>query len=97
MKTPLSIPAAKIKMLKASQSCLVFGLLGLVPVIGLPFALFAAWRSSQARILEKQHWNAAHDYRILGGTCAAVGALVWIGVDIFVTWRLYDSYLGGGF
>ena len=32
---------AKIKMLKSSMQCFVFGLLGLLPVIGLPFALAA--------------------------------------------------------
>jgi hypothetical protein len=97
MKAPLSIPAAKIKMLAASQSCLVFGLLGLLPVIGLPFALFAGWRSGQARALEKQHWNPAHEYRILGSTCAVVGVLVWGCVDIFFGWRLCDSYIKGSF
>ena len=35
------IPAVKIKMMKGSIRCLVFGLLGLLPVIGLPFALAA--------------------------------------------------------
>ena len=31
-------PDAKIQMLNSSMRCFVFGLLGLIPVIGLPFA-----------------------------------------------------------
>jgi len=40
---------AKIQMLKGSLRCLVFGLLGLVPVMGLPFALAALWVSCRVR------------------------------------------------
>ena len=36
-----NIPAAKIKMMKASIRCLIFGVLSLLPVIGLPFGLAA--------------------------------------------------------
>ena len=34
--------AAKIKMLQSSQKCLVFGLLSLVTLVGVPFAVMAA-------------------------------------------------------
>ena len=53
----------KIKMLKGSIRCLMFGLLGLVPVIGLPFGLAALWVSGQVRVREKIYWNAAKPYR----------------------------------
>ena len=43
------IPAAKIKMMKGSIRCLIFGLLGLLPIIGLPFALAALWVSGRVR------------------------------------------------
>ena len=95
MKAALSIPAAKIKMMETSQRCLVFGLLGLLPIIGLPFALVAGWTSGQARALEKQFWNPARPLRILGLACAMVGVIVWTCVDIFVSWRLCNIYVGG--
>jgi len=69
------IPAAKIKMMKGSIRCLIFGLLGLLPIIGLPFALAALWVSGQIRAKEKLFWNAARPYRLWGVACAAVGAL----------------------
>jgi hypothetical protein len=75
-----NIPAAKIKMMKASIRCLVFGVLGLIPVIGLPFALAALWISGRVRVREKLYWNAARPYRIWGVACAALGAVLWIGI-----------------
>jgi len=74
------IPSAKIRMLKSSMRCFVFGLLGLIPLIGLPFALSALWISGRVRVREKQLWNAARPYRIWGLVCAAVGTILWAGV-----------------
>jgi hypothetical protein len=72
---------AKIQMIKSSIKCFVFGLLGLLPVVGLPFALAALWISGRVRVKEKQFWNAARHYRIWGVVCAAIGAVVWSVVD----------------
>jgi hypothetical protein len=79
---------AKIKMLNRSMRCFVFGMLGLIPVIGLPFALAALWISGRVRLAEKQMWNAAQPYRIWGVVCAAVGTVLWSGVLIIVVARL---------
>jgi hypothetical protein len=68
---------AKLKMMKASMRCLAYGLFGLLPVIGLPFALAALWTSGRIRRQEKQLWNAAKPYRLAGATCAALGAIGW--------------------
>ena len=69
--------SAKIKMLNSSMRCLVFGLLGLIPLIGLPFALSALWISGRVRVKEKQMWNAARSYRTWGVVCAAGGTICW--------------------
>ena len=71
------IPSAKIRMLKSSLECFVCGLLGLIPLIGLPFAFSALWISGRVRVKEKQLWNAARPYRILGVFYAAVGTVFW--------------------
>ena len=73
MKTAI----AKIEMLNSSMQCLVFGLLGLLPVIGLPFALAALWTAGRVRMKEKQLWNAARPYRVWGAVCAAAGTIFW--------------------
>lgn len=69
--------ATKIKMLKASMRCMVFGLLALLPLIGLPFAVAALWLSGQVRRQERQFWNAAKPYRLIGIICAALGTITW--------------------
>jgi hypothetical protein len=68
---------AKIRMLKSSMRCFVFGLLGLIPLIGLPFAIAALWISGRVRVKEKQMWNATRPYRIRGVFYAAVGTIFW--------------------
>jgi hypothetical protein len=68
---------AKIRMLQSSLHCLVFGLLGLLPVIGLPFAIAALWISGRVRAREKLFWNAAQSYRTWGVVCAAGGTIFW--------------------
>jgi hypothetical protein len=81
--------AAKIRMMKLSIRCFVDGLLGFIPIIGLPFAVAALWFSGVARGYEKQYWNPAKPYRICGMVCAAVGAIVWGGVLIFFIGRIF--------
>jgi hypothetical protein len=68
---------AKIQMLKSSLQCHVCGLLGLLPVIGLPFAIAALVISGRVRAGQKKYWNAARPYWIWGVVCAAVGTIFW--------------------
>ena len=82
-----TIASQKIKMMKTSLNCLTLGLLGMLPIIGLPFALAAAWLSGQARAQEKQFWNPARPQRIFGFTCAVTGVLIWTMVDSFLIFR----------
>jgi len=83
----------KIKMLQGSIRCLVFGLLGLVPVIGLPFGIAALWISGGVRAREKKFWNAARPYRLWGIACAAVGAEVWGVIVILLIFRVLLNYI----
>ena len=75
---------AKIQMMKWSIRCFVDGLLGLIPIIGLGFALAALWFSGRARMHEKQFWNPAKPYRVCGVICAAIGAILWGGILVFI-------------
>jgi hypothetical protein len=86
------IPAAKIRMMKTSIHCLIYGLLGLLPIIGLPFALAALWISGRIRVKEKQFWNPAKSYRIGGVVCAAIGAVVWSVVDLLLICHAFSNY-----
>jgi hypothetical protein len=82
------IPAAKIKMMKGSIRCFIFGVLALIPMIGLPFGLAALWISGRIRVTEKQFWNAARPYRIWGVVCAAIGTILWAGILTIVVGQI---------
>ena len=90
------IAAAKIKMLKGSTQCLVFGMLGLLPVIGLPFAVAALWISGQVRGAEKRFWNAGKSYRIIGTGCAAFGMVFWFFLISLIIYNVVFNSGGGG-
>jgi hypothetical protein len=87
------LTAAKIKMMNASIRCLGFGLLGLLPFIGPPFAFTAMWSSYTARRHERRFWNPAKSHRIVGLICAAVGALVWCVVDTLLIYQIGNNYI----
>lgn len=95
MKTAPTIPELKLKMMKDSLRCFILGLLGLLPVIGLPFAIAALWVAGQVRGTEKHYWNVARPYRILGIACAAVGAIVWSGVALLLIYHSINRYVSG--
>jgi len=84
--------ATKIKMMEASLRCLVLGVLGLLPFIGVLFALAALAASYSARRLERQFWNPAKPLRILGLVYASIGALIWGGLDTVIIYRALNPY-----
>lgn len=88
-KTPA---VAKLKMMKASIRCLTLGLLSLLPVIGAGFTVFALWYSFVARRQEKLFWNPAKPHRMLGVTSAALGGLIWGGVDTVCIYHALNPY-----
>jgi hypothetical protein len=78
---------AKIKMLKGSLRCFVYGLLSWIPLFGLPFAIGALWISGRERVAERNFWNAARPYRIWGVVCAALSLIFWSFVLILIIGR----------
>lgn len=87
---------ARIQMLKNSLRCFRFGLLGLLPLIGLPCGVAALWISGQTRVQEKRFWNAAKPYRVWGVVCAALGLVFWCGILMIVITRaiMFSEGLG---
>jgi len=78
--------------MKGSIRCLTLGLLGLLPLIGVPFALASLWASFSARKKERQCWNPAKPQRILGLICATFGALLWSAVDTILIYHACNTY-----
>jgi hypothetical protein len=86
---------AKITMINGSLRCFAFGLLALLPGIGIPFAIVSLWTAGQVRGLEKKYWNAAGPYRTLGVICAAVGLIFWFVVVALIAFNAAASDGGG--
>lgn len=93
MKTIPNKAEAKMKMMRASVRCLTFGLLGLLPIIGAPFALAGLWASFSARRQERFFWNPARPHRVIGLIGASIGALVWSLVDTVLIYHAVNSYI----
>lgn len=89
-KTPAML---KLRMMKTSIRCLGLGMLGLLPLIGLPFALAALWSSFVARRQEKQFWNPAKPHQVTGLICASLGALIWGAVDTILIYHSINRYI----
>ena len=87
MNTEIEI---KIQMLKSSLECFVFGLLGLLPLIGFPFAVVALVISGKVRACQKKNWNAAKPYWIGGVACSCVGILLWGAVGILILFNVLN-------
>lgn len=81
---------AKIQMLKRSLECFVFGLLGLLPLVGLPFAAVALVLSGKVRVQQKKYWNAARPYWVGGVACGCVGMFLWGAVWILIIFCLLN-------
>jgi hypothetical protein len=93
MKNVISPPAAKLEMMKASIRCLVLGLMSLLPIIGVGYALPGLWYSFVARRHERYFWNPAKPHRILGLICASFGALVWGAVDTILIYNICNNQI----
>jgi hypothetical protein len=83
--------SAKIQMLKSSLRCFEYGLIGLLPVIGLPFAAAALLIAGRVRTKEKLFWNAARSYRIWGVVCAALGTIFWFFIVSLIAYNAASS------
>jgi hypothetical protein len=84
--------SAKIKVLENSLQCYVCGLLGLLPVIGLPFAVAALVLSAKVRARQKKNWNAARSYQVWGVVCAAAGTIFWGFILTIIIYRAANPY-----
>ena len=82
-----------MEMMEASVRCLVLGLLALLPLIGVPFALAGLWASYRARRQERNFWNPAKVHRIIGLICAIVGLFVWSAADTILIYNAINNYI----
>lgn len=85
----------KVRVLQHSRLSFVFSLFGLLPVIGLPFAIRALILERRAR-LNPDSWPNPARYHV-----KAARVISWLGlfislISIFVLPRIGSSLTGGG-
>lgn len=84
-------PEQKIRILQSSQSCLVSGLLSLIPIVGLAFAVEAFRRALTVRSAGSEGWNPARPHLRWGLSLAAAGTVLTLLVLLFVGLAISDS------
>ena len=86
-------PDDKIRVIEQSLACFVFGLLSLIPLLGLPFAVLAVVRHLNAWSKGDQEWNPAKPYLLWGFGLAWLGGLISLGglaIFVIALAKLYD-------
>jgi len=63
---------------------------------GLPCALLAMVASVKVRARERELWNAARPYRIVGGLCAMLALIASFIIMALIAFMMLNSYLYGG-
>jgi hypothetical protein len=63
----------KIELIEHSMRAFCFGLPGIVPFLGTPFAIVAVVNSARIKRRSNTQWNPAHRYLFWGLVCARIG------------------------
>ena len=82
--------ARQIAVIETSLRCFVFGLIGVIPVLGFPLAVLTVVHFWKARLAAASEWNPAHAYLNCGLVFAAVGC----GLTIILFGLLIVALLG---
>lgn len=71
-------PMDKIELIERSMRAFCFGLAGIVPFLGTPFAIAAALNHQQIKSRNGSQWNPAQRYLFWGMVCARIGITLTI-------------------
>jgi len=78
---------AKIVMLKSSLRAFTLGVMGLVPVIGMPMALMALVCFRRACLAQRGNWNPARPFLVFGliyGTLGIIISMLLLGFVLYL-------------
>jgi hypothetical protein len=91
----MSDPASRIRVMERSLRCFVFAWLGLVPLLGLPFASGAIFLHWQVRNEADPQDNPAHRYLTWGLVLGLLGAVLSLAAVAAVTGIIMNACLKG--
>jgi hypothetical protein len=86
-------PMTRTEIIERSLRCFVLGLIGLLPVIGIPTAILSGLEYRRVTRGQGDAWNPAHRYLFWGGFCARMG----LGLFVVVPGVLIIIALMGNF
>jgi hypothetical protein len=81
-------PRVRIEMIEGSLRCFTLGLLGLLPVIGLPMVIMALSQYRRVKQIRGDQWNPAGRYLRWGSICAGF-AVVLLALEIVFASAIY--------
>lgn len=74
----------RIEMIDSSLRCFTYGLIGLLPVIGIPMAVLSAIQHARVKRGQGEVWNPAQRYLFWGAVCARMGLALFLLVPVIV-------------
>jgi hypothetical protein len=86
-------PMEKIELIQRSLSAFGFGLPGIVPFLGTPFAIVALRNNSRIKRGGGALWNPAQRYLFWGAVCARIGMALTIIFTLLITLAGLASWL----
>lgn len=78
-------PLDKIELIECSLRACFFGIPGIVPFLGTPFAIVAMLNNSRIKRRAGTQWNPAHRYLFWGLVCARIGTSLTVIIAILIT------------
>ena len=77
-------PTTRAQLIERSLRCLRSGILGLIPILGVPFAARAWVEFLRLRRTREGLWNPASDYLAWSALLACVGLLLTLVLGLWI-------------
>ena len=85
-------PLTRVQAIQRSLRCFVLGLVGLLPVVGFPFAVAALFEYRRVRSGSGAVWNPASGYLRAGLIAAALSLLATLLLTLVILSSLRDTF-----
>jgi hypothetical protein len=84
----------KVRVIEGSLRCFSRSLFGLIPVLGLPFAVSSVFNARKLRRASQYQWNPAGRYLTWGTVLGCLGILISVVALAAVGNFLFQLYTG---
>jgi hypothetical protein len=85
-------PTERIQLIEGSLRCFVYGILSVIPLFGLGFAVLALRMHFKTWAETAEGWNPARRYLLAGFGLAWIGALISVGALALFVLVLIEHY-----